>query len=816
MDFHRPKNIKSLNTGWTLTRSDANAFATPADIPATEATLPAPVPGTVAAALRNAARFDPARPDALDGADFWYRTTLDEQPGPAILCFEGLATIAEIFLNGERIAASESMYAPLETAVTLSGRDELAIAFRALRPHLQRKGPRARWRPQMMSEQGLRLIRTTALGYMPGWCPDVHAVGPWRPVKLIRPDALSLKDMRIDATLAENGDGILTVSFAAPAPEGLELICAGAAAAFVSSTNGRIDATLTLPGIRPWWPATHGEPALYDVSLLIAGETRPLARTGFRRIAVDRGEDGKDFAIRINGEPIFCRGAVWTSADIVGLQGNRATYEPWLRLAAEAGMNMVRIGGTMAFESPEFFTLCDELGLIVWQDFMFANFDYPAKDDAFIALVNAEVSAFLAATAASPSLAILSGGSEMYQQGAMLGLPETFWKTPLTTQILPGLCHEHRPGLPYVENSPSGGTQPFFVDEGVGHYYGVGAYCRPLEDARRANVRFAAECLAFAHVPQQETLDAHLPAPAFHHPDWKARVPRDRGASWDFEDIRDHYLGLLYDVNPARLRREDPARYLDLSRAVTGEVATETFAEWRRKGSSCNGALVWTLQDLLPGPGWGAIDATGTPKPVWHALKRAFRPVQVLLTDEGVNGLALHAINETAGTLDVTVEVAALRDGRQPVVSGRRNMTLSSRDNVTLACTDLFGAFFDTNYAYRFGPPSHNVVVARLLQHGKTIAEAFHFPLGRSKALHRGGLSVALEGDETGWLLHLETDCLQQSVHVAAEGFYPFDDWFHMAPGTSRIVALAPRKGTAAATSPTVEVRSLSGSTARL
>ncbi len=814
MDFHRPESMKPLEQGWTLTLTDAGACATPADLPTSLESLPAPVPGTVAATLHDAGRFDPARPEPLDHRDAWYRLTLDEPPGDAILRFEGLATIAEIWLNGEKRHVSENMYAPFDLPVTLTGNDTLAISFRALKPRLQKKGPRARWRPQMMSEQGLRLFRTTTLGYMPGWCPDVHAVGPWRPIKLIRPDGFCLKSPSFSATLTDQGEGIVTFSCETP-PPGLLLASNDEKAPFTPDGETRATARLTLPGVKPWWPATHGEPALYDVSLILDGVSFPLARTGFRRIEVDRGVDGKGFGLRINGEPVFCRGAVWTSASITRLPGSRAAYKPWLKLAAEAGMNMIRIGGTMAYETPDFFALCDELGLMVWQDLMFANFDYPVKDEGFVAEVRAEVSAFLKATAASPSLAVLTGGSEMHQQGAMLGLPESAWKTPLTQDILPALAAEHRPDVPFAENSPSGGPQPFFVNEGIGHYYGVGAYERPLADVRRANVRFAAECLAFSQVPQQETLEKHLSVPAVHHPDWKARVPRDRSASWDFEDTRDHYLRELYGEDPARLRRENPARYLDLSRALTGEVATETFAEWRRRGSSCRGALVWTLQDLLPGPGWGVIDATGEPKPVWYALKRAFRPVQVLFTDEGVNGLSVHLVNETAEALDLMLSVAALRDGHQAIVSGQRALRLEARETQEIPATDLFGAFFDTNYAYRFGPPSHDAVIARLSANGECVAEAVHFPLGRAKALHGGEITVSLHRQDEGWTLALSASRLQQSVHLSVEGYRAADDWFHLAPGAEKMVRLTPRPGTDEAALPSGEIRSLSGVFAR-
>ncbi|CDZ72636.1 Putative beta-mannosidase [Neorhizobium galegae bv. orientalis] len=845
-----------LAEGWSLALTEPGACSLPSDLPPDLECLPAMVPGTVAAALEATGRFDRNNPEPLIDRDAWYRCRLaGEAPGPAILRFAGLATVADVFLGETLILSSTSMFESHDVAVELTGSETLSICFRALKPHLERTGPRARWRPRLMNNQGLRFVRTTALGFMPGWSPEVHAVGPWRPVFLIGgagpfsslagemsagltegggaadsraeeyaeppPSALpgispargeigwgavspyiaaERRDFSFSAAHGENGEGLLKVSFADDElSHNLHLICAGHEAAFTYD-EGKYSAELHLPGVKPWWPHTHGEPALYDVILRVDGEEFPLVRTGFRSLKVDRGVDGDDFAIIVNGEKIFCRGAVWTSADIVGLPGDRAGYEPWLRLAKDAGMNMIRIPGIATYESPEFFALCDELGLLVWQDLMFANFDYPAGDPDFVIHVKTEVGQFLAATQASPSLAVLCGGSEIYQQGAMLGLPERIWKGLLCEDILPALAADCRPDLPYVANSPSGGALPFYPNAGVAHYYGVGAYKRPLEDARRANIRFAAECLAFSNLSDSETLAGG-----------KSGIPRDAGVDWDFEDVRDHYLGTLYDADPRTLRAQQPERYLALSRAVTGEVMETAFAEWRRPGSTCNGALAFTFQDVMPGPGWGVVGADRTPKPAWFALKRAFRPVQAIFADEGTNGLDVHLINETPADLPVVLELACLRDGRMPVVSGRRDLTLVSRSSESIASTDLFGAFFDTNYAYRFGPPSHDVTVARLkhAQTGEIVAEAFHFPLGRVRAFHDAEIAVSVaEGDGEFWL-ELSTDIFAQSVSIECAGYRPSDNGFHLAPGAIRRIRLAALPD--AAGRPGGTIRSLGG-----
>ncbi|KZM49973.1 glycoside hydrolase family 2 protein [Labrenzia sp. OB1] len=769
--------------------------------------VPAKVPGTVASALAAAGLYDPENPHPLHDRDAWYRTEFDAEPGHYRLAFDGLATIAEVWLNGERLLDSRNMFRTCEVEAELSKSNRLEICFRALEPHLNARGPRARWKPQLATSQGLRLIRTTLLGHMPGWCPEIHAVGPYRPIRIEPADAPRITDSHILADLAPDGSATLTVSLKLENAGGTpELSCAGTTAEMTRQEEGRWTAVLRPADVTPWMPHTHGTPALYDVKLKAGERQFSLGKTGFRRLEVDRGADDKGFGLKVNGVSVFCRGGVWTCTDLLYLPGDADSYRPLLEAARDAGMNMLRIGGTMLYETRAFFDICDELGLLIWQDFQFANYDYPVKDEPFVQEVRAEIRDQLAKTQGCPSLAVLCGGSEIYQQGAMMGLPEERWKGPLCEEILPELAGRLRPDVPYVPNAPSGGVLPFSPGEGIAHYYGVGAYLRPLEDARRANVRFAAECLAFSNIPEQRSLDEGLSGvKPGHDPRWKARVPRDRGAGWDFEDVRDHYLKTLYGIDPAALRYGDPDRYLDLGRAVTGELMEQTFAEWRREGSSCQGALVWTFQDLAMGAGWGVIDAAGRPKPAYYALKRAFRPLQVSLTDEGTGGLAIHVINDRPEEKPVTLSLECLRDGQVPVVSGRKDLILNPHSTQSLNAVDLIGAFFDVTYAYRFGPPSHDVTVVRMLdtETGEVLAEAFHFtPVDQPLASSAECVASLRQSGDGIWWLELAADRLLRRVNIRVDPFRPSDNWFHLAPGRTHRIELRPDSHTDGAARP--------------
>jgi beta-mannosidase len=767
-----------LIDGWQLALTAPGVAETPDTLASTLEWITAVVPGTAALALQAAGRWSLDRPEPLHDKDIWYRARF-AGTGPRTLRFGGLATIAEVWLNGSKILASDNMFLAHDVDVALAGNNELVIVFRSLEQALAAKKGRARWRTRLVENNALRFVRTTLLGHMTGWAPAAHAVGPWRPIEIVD----KARDVDLHATL-EGDDGVLAVSL--KAKTSAKITVAGKSIALSRAPDGRFARNLRLPGIEKWWPHTHGTPALHRVRAEIDGVEVDLGQVGFRSIVVDRGADGRGFTLMVNGQPLFARGACWSASDLASLAGDRAAVRPWLEQARAAHMNMIRVGGTMVYESDDFFAQCDELGILVWQDFMFANMDYPIADGAFRASVEAEATQFLDRTRGHPSLAVLCGGSEVAQQVAMMGLPPGLWSGPLYDEILPAIASARRPDAVYVPNAPCGGDLPFSTNAGISHYYGVGAYLRPLDDARRANVRFTSECLGFANFPNDGSTDG---------------VPRDRGADWDFAGVTRHYTQLLYGADAKHLQRAAPA-----------EVMEATIAEWRRAGSACSGALVWMLKDFVPGAGWGVIDSSGAPKLAWHGLRRAFRPVQVAVTDEGLNGLAIHLTNETATPVRAKLALRCYQNGETVVMRRDREVELPPRSRQTLSSAELIGSFFDITHAYRFGPSALDVTAITLndAATGERIAEAAHFPQGRGALTADPGLVVEMVGGDT---LKIRATRFAACVQIVDTGWRPADEGFNLQPGEERIVRLirvggaANPSGTVRATNGESEVR---------
>jgi beta-mannosidase len=839
-----------LHDGWMLLGVPAGSVATPSDLPRNPSGAgpewrAAVVPGTVASSLALPLTPAPGVDATLESQDWWYRCTFSATPGPARrLRFDGLATLAEVWLNGERVLESANMFRSyaVDVGPHLRETNELVLCFRSLMQSLRGRRPRPRWKTALVQEQKLRWVRTSLLGRIPGWTPPLPAVGPWRAIALEDVPPVHVRVTSLVATV-EGGVAVLRLRAEADASvirasvrvgdQEHPLDVQGERGEGAEVGVAQVEGTLRLAGVPLWWPHTHGSPKRVSAVLRVwtaclpsaggsaagASVEVPLGMLGFRSVQMDR-TDGR-VQLMVNEQPVFCRGACWTTEDLRALDGSPEQTATTLQLARDHGLNMVRVGGTMTYPSEAFLETCDALGILLWQDLMIANMDLPTDDPVFAAELNAEVTEQLTRLRSHPCLAVVCGGSENQQQAAMMGLPPESRSAPFFDEQLPALCTELVPGVPVFPSTPCEGVLPFHTTEGLTHYYGVGAYRRPLSDARAAGVRFTPECLGFSHVPAEASLGM-LPGggvPPPHHPLWKAGVPRDGGAGWDFEDVRDHYVQSLFGLDPVALRSVDPVRYRAVSRAVTGELVLRTYAEWRRPGSGCSGALVWFLKDLRAGAGWGLIDSDGRPKMALRAARRAWARRAVLMTDEGLNGVALHVHNEHPEAWSGTVEVELFRRAHQRIGFAQVPVELAPFGTLTLSADALLGAFTDLNHTYRFGAPKHDVVVARLRElaphavqgegdvegqgdgeavaAGAVLHEDALFPAGHDLGEHAdaGLRAVAVPDGAGGVEVTVEADAFLQFVTVESPGFLADDEGFHLSPGVPRVVRFVAEPG---------------------
>lgn len=784
--------------------------------------IDAVVPGTVAAALRGVGASEVSE-ERLDGQDWWYRCRFPRPVGAGdgdrwVLECEGLATLADVWLNGRQVLTSASMFATHAVPVTgLRADNELCIRFAALAPVLAERRPRPRWKSKGVISQNLRWLRTSMLGRLTGWAVVPPPVGPWRPIRLRPLRPVEIVRRRVVARCTdgptEGTSGAVSVELevTGPAPGAgvtAEVRVAGTIAPLVVATDGatvRLVGEVAVDGVERWWPHTHGAQPLYPVLAVVDGVELELGRVGFRTVEAVRDDDG--FHLLVNGVAIFCRGSCWYPPDPVGYRPAAGQVEHLVELARRSGMNMLRVPGGTVYEDERFYGACDEAGVLVWQEAMLALVD-PPIDEEFIATMVAEVTEVLDRAAGHPCLAVFCGGAEIEEQPAMFGLVRERWRTPLIHEVFPALVERVAPGLVYVTSSPSGGDLPFSTDAGICHYFGVGVYLFPLSDLRRADPRFVAEGLAFAVPPERATIDEAFGGgfTTEHESAWKRAVHRDAGSWFDLEDVRDHYAASMFGLDMAVLWRSDHEHALDLGRAAVFEIVQAAMSEWRRPSSPCGGFLAMALADLRPGPGWGLVDSFGRPKAPWYALARTATPVAVLATDEGVNGLALHLVNDTALDVEGTL-VIGLHTGAHQVEHVSRDVVVPARGGVELYADSLFDGFRDLTYAYCFGPRSYELVTADLVDaEGRTVAGTGYLPGGPAREPDPDvGLQAEIgPADERAWQLRVTARRFAQYVQVDVPGYVPDDSWFHLPPGGSRTTVLRPTPG---ATTTAVEPR---------
>lgn len=806
-------NSLSLLESWELYCSDPGQFDSSQQLLADAAGLQkysVVVPSTVAMAV-NGTALNCWQPN-IDYTDYdwWYRCQFTADAPSIIrkfLNFQGLATLCSVWLNGELLLESNNMFRGYRVDVTdkLLTNNDLVLCFHSEVEALKLRKPRPRWKTKLVKNQQMRWLRTTVLGHVSEWTPPIKVVGPWRDVVLESVPAIDLSCLVITPKADQQHAQLLlqgTCNIVSPqaAVESLELTIADKTHPIRYRLEGDlliIDDLLDLPELALWWPHTHNSPQLYDCQLSVQtsiGRTeKTFSPVGFKSVEFDYLNERAN--VVVNGESIFCRGACWSLSDYLSLSASEQVLREQLSLAKSVGINMLRVGGTMVYESDIFYTLCDELGILVWQDFMFASMDYPFEDQAFAQNAAEEAAYQLRRLSGHACIAVYCGNTDVEAQAAMVGVHRELWSNDFFSKELLALCQQLHSGIPYIPSSPTGGTLPFHLGAGVSHYWGVGAYMHQVDSHDIGRVKFSSEGMGLSHLPEDESITAWIDdARSFpNNSQWQSRVPRDLGAGWDFSDIRDFYLSSLFQVDAVALKRSDVDKYIALSRVVTGEVIANVYRRWRKAGSLCGGGLLWFFRDFWPCAGFGLIDSDNKPKPAYFILKRAWANQYAMIVDEGLDGAVVTVINEQSTVLEGTLELRIMKSNGVDVAAVTKEFSLAAHSKQSMSVDAELGCFLDTTYAYRFGAVQFEVVACRMRHsNGAMISEDVFSPLGVShKAVQDVDICASVIELEDGVLeLSVSSNRLLNFVSLTIRDYLAEDNYFHLVPGWEKVVKL--------------------------
>ena len=676
--------IRPLHAGWHFRQADP-ALSLAENFRAADGWTAATVPGTVYQDLIASGRI----PDPFIGrneeqvqwvaeAAWCYRLVFDvatdERRAQMALVFEGLDTFAQVWLNGELILSSDNMFVPARVdvgACLRDGRNELWLHFdsalqrgRALEAH---HGKRALWN----GDASRLYVRKAGYHYGWDWGPTLLTAGPWKPV-LLHASNLRIADVYSPVWLADDLScarvdvhTVLDGALHAGArlrhrlldPRGALVTQHEAPAAHDSS------ASLPVPAPELWWPVGHGAQPLYTLhtellhgDALVATQQR---RLGLRRLRLVQqpvaGEAGRSFHFQVNGRDVFAGGANWIPDDNLLNRITPARYRERVAQAASANMTMLRVWGGGIYEDEAFYDACDELGVLVWQDFLFACGLYPAHP-AYLASVDAEARAAVRRLRHRASLAIWCGNNEDYTLAETVGVYgpgkdlARFDARAIYEELLPTLCNELDPGRPYWPGSPYSSTtegQLNSQDPTLGDRHSWEVWHQlmlPYEQYAKVGARFVSEFGMQSH-PSLAVLQQAIPSDecfaGSRTLQWHNKANSIVGADG-------HRRLAVYAADtlraPATLEAEVYSTQFVQAEAM--RHAFEAFRRrWQRSGArACGGALVWQLNDCWPVTSWALIDSGGHAKPAWYAVRRALAPLACALRRDAA-GLSAWVMN---------------------------------------------------------------------------------------------------------------------------------------------------------------------------
>jgi len=647
----------------------------------------AEVPGNIYSDLLRAGKIGNPYADRnekdlfpLEEKDFAYRKIF-EVPAEILarsrqeLVFECLDTVCDVFLNGEKIGSARNMFHPWRFPVTRklkSGRNELLVVFRSPVKYGKKQARKVPYPIPGGEEMAFRrqrwrnFVRKSQCSYGWDWGPCLPGVGILGPVRLEAGDGFSLDEFSV---IQKSRGGSFSLNLRlfvrTPRPSSARLRLSVGNEVFekrlrLEKGENRLQTTFRIGRPKLWFPAGYGDQHLYPARLVFLpeggrAETRSF-RIGFRTVELERRRDreGEGFLFRINGVPVFCKGANWIPAEAVLPHLKPKTYRRLLAYAREVDMNMLRVWGGGIYEKELFYDLADELGIMVWQDFMFACAGYPLEED-FLDEVAREAEYQVRRLSPHPSVCLWCGDNEnewgiaeWWQEDdprVRRILRKNYYRL---TDFLGEIAKKEDSSRPYWRSSPSSGDPDIHPNDprrGDIHYWEVWHLGKPFDAYREIKPRFASE-FGFQAFPNPETLKKYVSKEELN-PTSPTMEHHQRSGDGNAK-IYSYLLNLF------RVPRDFDS-FCEVSQILQGIGIQSAVEAWRRLTPHCMGILYWQLNDCWPVVSWASVDYELRWKALHYFARRFFSPLLASLAPEGDGG-ELHLTNETLKPLNVRWE----------------------------------------------------------------------------------------------------------------------------------------------------------------
>ena len=670
--------------------------------------MPTSAPGDTYQALIDAGRLDHPYVDRNEAAAAWvrdrewrWRTTFvapEAGQGETVeLVFDGLDTFAAVFLDGVEIGRADNMFRrwifPVGARLSAGQTHKLEIRFDPTAVALEGQTPPAPWAAftDRISRSKRNLMRKAQFGWGWDWGPDLPTVGVWQEARLeVRPHARiadiafstlaatsDRAETRIDVELSGATAG-LRAEIVLTDPQGKAVFRQDRDAAETAPI------ALTLDAPQLWWTHDLGAQPLYDLTVRLLEGDRVLDQTtravGVRTIALDQSPDTDEpgstfFRFVLNGVPIFAKGACWvpTTSFVADLASE--PYERLIAQAARANMNMIRVWGGGIYEPDQFYDLCDQKGLLVWQDFMFACAPYP-DDAAFVAQVSAEADDQIRRLRHHPSMALWCGNNEN-QAIHRINVDVSGVDVPLPGAVLYDTVFPERlarldPTTPYWPGSPWGGANPNSMKAGDVHDWTVWHGVPPIPDDRMIEpFGFSPEKIVYQRYAEDTARFVSefgiQAAPALATLErWMDPADLDPESEGFHLRIKDESKKALAMIDPVTGPPTTIQDYIDFTQWTQAEGLKFGIEHFRRRRPHCSGALLWQFNDCWPCVSWSLVDYDGVEKAAYHAVRRAFAPVLASFKELADGAVELWISNDTqAPVTDRVVIALTTLDGRE-------------------------------------------------------------------------------------------------------------------------------------------------------